>query len=313
MKIAILITPQTLKSAAYGIEELFMLYNKYCKSFTEEEIQTTFIGLHTIVHFEMQILNFKEYYDVIIIPPLLKEGLEDIPFDIIKWLHFQHTCGAILTSACLGGFFLAKTGLLNGKKATTHWAYEILFQEQFPQVYLDVNKILIDEQKFITAGGIKAYVDLCLYIIEKFYGHKNAIQLSNLLVVDIGRESQQLYKTFSTVFLYDDKEIKQVVQWMKEHLHEQISIKDLAHQLHTSEKTFTRRFKKVLNITAVKYLQNLRIEKAKELLISTNISFGKITFESGYFDENSFRQLFKRQTSLSPIEFRKKFQQVIYE
>lgn len=154
-------------------------------------------------------------------------------------------------------------------------------------------------------------MDLCLYLIEKYFSNRTATQLANLLVVDKGRESQQSYKSFSTVFLYDDKEIKELVFWLKENLHQQISIEDLAKQIESSSKTFTRRFNKALNISPIKYLQILRAEKAKELLICTNKSFSEITFEVGYFDENSFRKLFKKHTSLNPIEFRKKFQQVI--
>lgn len=312
MKIAIVVLKNVLKSTAYGMEEIFSFNNKLCKSKEEEEIETTFVGSEEFKYFDCKPFDKKILYDIVIIPPMLKDRLEElITKELISWLKFQHSKKALLASACLGSIVLAKTKLLDRKKATTHWAYEEYFKLNFPKINIDVNKILIDEKDIITAGGVTAYVDLCLYLIEKYFSNRTATQLANLLVVDKGRESQQSYKSFSTVFLYDDKEIKELVFWLKENLHQQISIEDLAKQIDSSSKTFTRRFNKALNISPIKYLQILRAEKAKELLICTNKSFSEITFEVGYFDENSFRKLFKKHTSLNPIEFRKKFQQVI--
>lgn len=311
MNVAILILPNVLKSAAYGIHELFSINNMYCKSKNEDNIVTTFISFNSIEHFDCIPLNFSNVFDVVMIPPTLRDHSYHAQNEIIDWLRFQHNHGAILAAACGGCFILAQTNLLHGKKATTHWAYENMFKKEFPMTQLDINKILIDEGDIITAGGINAYMDLCLYIIEKLHSNRTATQLANLMLIDRGRVSQKSYKTFSTVFLYDDKDIKSIVNWLKEHLGESISIKEMADQLKLTEKTFTRRFKKALNISPLHYLINLRIEKAKELLISTNKSFNDIVFEIGYFDENSFRKLFKKETSLNPKEYRTKFQQSI--
>lgn len=311
MNVAILILPNVLKSAAYGIHELFSINNMYCKSKQEEHIRTTFISLNSIEHFDCMPLNFSSVFDVVMIPPTLKDHSYNVPNEIINWLKYQYNHGAILAAACIGCFILAQTNLLNGKKATTHWAYEDMFKKEFPTIQVDINKILIDEGDIITAGGVNAYMDLCLYIIEKRHSNRTATQLANLMLIDRGRVSQRSYKTFSTVFLYDDSDIKRVVEWMKEHLGESISIQDMANQLKLTEKTFTRRFKKALNISPLHYLINLRIEKAKELLISTNKSFNDIVSEVGYLDENSFRKLFKKETSLNPKEYRMKFQQSI--
>lgn len=309
MKIGILIFENVLKSAAYGIEELFLMNNKYCKSKNEKDIETTFISLEDSKYFDISLLNFEDFYDVIIIPPLLNDYECNANQTIIDWLIFQHSKGTILATACIGSFVLAKTNLLNGKKATTHWAYEDKFIKEFPSVLVDTDKILIDEKDIITAGGVNAYIDLCLYIIEKAHSNRTATQLANLMVIDKGRDSQKSYKSFSTIYLYDDEEIKTSIEWMKENLQEQISVLTLAKMIHTTEKTYTRRFNKAINKSPIQYLKTLRIEKAKELLISTNKSFSDITFEVGYFDENSFRKYFKKETSLNPKEYRKRFKQ----
>ena len=131
------------------------------------------------------------------------------------------------------------------------------------------------------------------------------------MIIDRGRVSQKSYKTFSTIFLYDDKEIKNIIEWMKENLSEQISVDLLAKKINLTEKTFTRRFKKTINSSPIQYLKSLRVEKAKELLISTSKTLGEITIEVGYFDENSFRKLFKKETSLNPVEYRNRFKQTL--
>ncbi|RXJ87348.1 GlxA family transcriptional regulator [Arcobacter sp. CECT 8985] len=311
MKIAILILKNVLKSAAFGIEDIFMINNNYCKAKDEQEIKTTFVSLEKSNIFDTKILNFEDVYDVVIIPPKLRDNCYIVDKKIIKWLVFQHSKNAILASACIGSFILAQTKLLDNKKATTHWAYEDKFKKEFPNIKLDVDKILIEQKNIITAGGINAYIDLCLYIVEKFHSNRTATQLANLMIIDRGRVSQKSYKSFSTIFLYDDKEIKNIIEWMKNNLNEQISVSLLAQKVNLTDKTFTRRFKKAINSSPIQYLKNLRVEKAKELLISTEKKLSEITLEIGYFDENSFRKLFKKQTSLNPKEYRKKFKQTL--
>lgn len=311
MRIAILILENVLKSAAFGIEEIFLINNNFCKTKDEEKLKTTFVGLEESKFFDINFLNFKDIYDVVIIPPKLRDHSFIVDKTILDWLLFQHSKKAILASACIGSFILAKTKLLDGKKATTHWAYEDIFKKEFPNIDLDVNKLLIEEKNIITAGGINAYLDLCLYIIEKFHSNRTATQLANLMVIDRGRVSQKSYKTFSTIFLYDDVEIKKIIEWMKENLNEQISVDLLAKKINLTQKTFTRRFKKAINTSPIQYLKSLRVEKAKELLISTQKSLRDITIEIGYFDENTFRKLFKKETSLNPMEFRNRFKQTL--
>ena len=304
MKIAIIQLEKTLKSSVYAIEELFYINNNFCKQKDEIEIYTKILKLND--------LENSKLFNMVIIPPLMSgDSFDyDIP-KLNKWLINQHENNAILCSACVGSFFLANTKLLDNKKATTHWAYSDYFKEKFPNVILNTDKILVDEKKFITAGGVTAYMDLCLYIIEKYHSNKTASALANLLVIDKTRESQKSYKSFSTIFLFDDDEIKKCANLIKENLKEQYSNKILANYLNLNERTFTRRFKKALNTTPNKYMQNLRIEKAKELLITTNKSFDSITFEVGFYNESSFRKLFKRETSLNPSEFRKRYKQTI--
>ena len=202
MKIAIIKLEKTLKSALYAIEELFFINNKFCKKESEVHIDTQILSLDK--------LDDKTIYDVIIVPPQM--GDENFNFKIPKlnkWLNTQYHKGSIISSACVGSFFLADAKLLENKKATTHWAYTKLFEDSFPNVKLNSDKILIEDNRIITAGGVSAYMDLCLYLVEKFHSNKTASTLANLLVVDKTRTSQKSYKDFSTIFLFDDEEIKE--------------------------------------------------------------------------------------------------------
>lgn len=304
MKIAIINLPKTLKSAVFAIEEFFYINNNYCKKDDEIEIETKILSLEN--------LSKEEIFDLVIIPPLMSgnEFLFHIP-ELNKWLKTQYNKNTILCSACVGSFFLASSGLVDGIFVTTHWAYSELFKQNFPKVKLNTDKILIDEGRIITAGGVTAYMDLCLYIVENFHSNITASNLANLLLIDKARDSQKSYKTFSTIFLFDDEEIKQIVNWMKKNIKNQISNELLAEKLGLNVRTFSRRFKKALNTTPNQYLQELRVQEAKELLITTNKSFNEITFDVGFFNESSFRKLFKKQTSLNPSEFRKKYKQTI--
>jgi len=319
LKMAVFILPQTLLSAIFATEEIFSIYNEYCKEKEEIHFTTVLVSLEKSTYMQEKKLTLQttpitssQTYDIIFIPPI--KSYENFNFDIPllnSWLIKQYHQGTILSSSCVGSFFLAKTELLNNKKATTHWAYEKLFKHTFPYVHLHCEKILIPEQNIITTGGVNAYMDLCLYLIEKYASSKTANTCANLLLIDKKRDSQNSYKTLSPILLGDDKDIKSSISWMKDNLKEQITTQILAQKVHMKERTYLRRFKKIVDCTPNSYLQLLRIEKAKELLVSSHKSFDDITYEVGFFNESSFRRLFKRETSLNPGVYRKKFQQYL--
>ncbi len=175
-------------------------------------------------------------------------------------------------------------------------------------VTLESDKILIDEGRIITAGGVSAYVDLVLHIVEKFHSKANALRCANILLVDRGRNSQRCYKELPQAALMEDGEIKELLLWMKENLHDEHTTATLAKRLNLHERTFLRRFKISVNSTPNQYIQELRVDAAKSLLHTTNKSFDEITSEVGFENESSFRRLFKRETLLNPGEYRKKFQ-----
>ena len=316
IKVAILVMDNSLVSAVTGLDDIFNINNNYVKEDSEVEFTTSYVCIERLsessnskVILKTQVISDKDEFDIIILPPMSadKELLKSFP-KLNQWLISMYHKGSLLSAACVGSFLLAHTGLLDNKRATTHWLLEDEFKSIFKNVILNSEKILIDEGRIITAGGVTAYIDLALYLIERFNSGSSANRCANLLLVDRGRDSQRCYKDLSINFLVDDEEIKELLEWMKKNLDKELSSKSLSLRLKLQERTFLRRFKKSVRITPNQYLQNLRIEQSKKLLINSSKSFDEITYEVGFFNESSFRRLFKRETSLNPGEYRKKFQ-----
>lgn len=310
--VGVLAIEGVLPSAVLGLKDIFDICNGYCRQKGEDKFITSYIGLEdkillSGISFPLEVLSLEKKYDIIIVPPVIS-GHEILVSEVLKtWLIQQYHSGSILAAACMGSFVLAQTGLLDFKKATTHWLLEQKFKEAFPNVLLQSEKILIDEGSIITSGGVTAYIDLGLYLIEKKLSLQTANKCASLLLVDRGREYQTCYKDLSSMILVEDNALKKLLQWMKGNLEKDLSLNVLAKKMNMQERSFVRRFKKEVKISPNQYLQNLRIEEAKALLINSVMSFEQITFAVGFSNESSFRRLFKRETSLNPGEYRKKF------
>lgn len=251
-------------------------------------------------------------YDIVYIPVIignLDAALADL--ETADWLVEQSHRGACLCSVCAGSFFLAQTGLLNGRKATTHWQLADEFARRFPEVNLQRDKLLVDEGSCVTAGGIFAYLDLTLHLTARFGSPELAATLSRMLLLDPVRRSQAPYSTCQFNRNHGDPDILGVQNWLDEHFRQQLSIRSLAGMARLGERTFIRRFKKATGETPLAYLQQLRMEAARRLLETSRRSLEEITLETGYTDVGSFRKLFSRHTGLSPSAYRKKFSQCL--
>jgi len=316
ISVAIVTLHDTLLSSAVGLMDIFNIANAYCKKESEPSFTTTFVSPPNEkssntpnVALTCKDISKSDTYDIIIIAPLTATNELLIRDEyLIEWLIHMYHKNTLLTSVCAGSFILAHTGLLDFKKATTHWIYESLFQENFQEVELRCEEMIVDEKSIITAGGMSAYVDLALYLIEIHLSKESAHSCANILLVERGRDSQRSYKNLTTTLLIEDEEIKKLLQWTKKNLHKNIGTPEMAKKMQLQERTFLRLFKKVVHTTPNHYLQNLRIEEAKSLLVNSSKSFDIITNDVGFFNESSFRRLFKKETALTPGEYRKKFQ-----
>lgn len=230
--------------------------------------------------------------------------------EVIGWLLDHYREGTHIATICSGAFVLAETGLLDGKTATTHWAFADQFQRRYPQIELKPDRLITDEGDLFCSGGYNAGTDLSLYLVEKYCGHEVALQSSKSLISDIGRTSQSPYAIFQHQKNHHDDQILAVQEWIEDNFDKNFNYDTLASKNGMSRRTLERRFKTATGETPLTYQQCIRVEAAKHLLEDGNRSFDEITFQVGYEDSSSFRKVFIKQTGLRPTEYRKKFQRV---
>ncbi|MFZ5603276.1 MAG: GlxA family transcriptional regulator [Pseudomonadota bacterium] len=219
----------------------------------------------------------------------------------------EHAKGATLASVCSGSFVLADTGLLNNREATTSWWLAHHFTEAFPQVNLQLEKIVTEDNNIFCSGAVTAYMHLCIAMIEKFAGSQMAQTCAKTILLQSKSSSQAPYIPVSHHLRQQDDMVQQAVQWMQQNLAQEFQLEDLADKLAVSPRTFIRRFNQATGKPPKQYFQKLRINEAKRLLESTILSVDDITEKVGYLDVSSFRRLFKREVALSPTEYRKRF------
>jgi transcriptional regulator GlxA family with amidase domain len=223
------------------------------------------------------------------------------------WLREKHDAGAILASVCGGAFLLAETGLLAGRSVTTHWAHGDIFTNRFPGIHLDISKLVIDDGDIISAGGLMAWVDLGLRLVDRFLGESVMAQTAHYMLVDPPGREQRYYSSFSPNLSHCDAAVLKVQHWLQTTGAKDVAVGGLAELAGLEGRTFLRRFRKATGLTAVDYCQRLRVGKARELLQFTAKSIEAVAWEVGYSDTSAFRKIFGRITGLTPGEFRLRF------
>jgi len=229
---------------------------------------------------------------------------------LIDWLRQRARSGAVIASACSGAFLLAETGLLDGHSATTHWQLAERFRQRYPKVDLQIDRLLVDGEHYLCAGGTSAHQDLALYLIEKFASASLAKSCAQMMLIDNSRRDQAPFVNFRGRKNHGDTPILKVQQWLDNNYCGNVVIKDLAGSSGLNERTFLRRFRKATGETPLEYVQRMRIELAKQLLAATHQQLEQITRTVGYSDVSSFRRLFKQIVGLSPTVYRQRFSTV---
>jgi len=253
-------------------------------------------------------IDVSERYDIMIVPALYGD-IERIRWknEICRELARQHSAGCCIATVCAGAFLAAEAGLLAGRRATTHWALADTFGKRFPEVQLKAEKMLVDEGDIVTAGGVTAYLDLCLHLIRRFGTAELASAVSSTFLIDASREAQLPYRSCSQPKNHTDTEILAAQHWLEENFAEPVTVAHLAKLAGLGERTFLRRFKRATGDTPSEYLQSLRVEAARHILERTTEPVEQVTRAVGYEDPSSFRRLFRQQTGLSPSAYRKRF------
>jgi transcriptional regulator GlxA family with amidase domain len=230
---------------------------------------------------------------------------EALPY--VSWLKARHAEGAVLTANCGGVFMLAETGVLEGRPATTHWAFADQFRDRFPGVRLDTDKIVIDDGEIITAGGLMAWTDLGMRLVDRIYGATTMIETGRFLLIDPAGREQRHYSSFAPRLNHGDEAVLKIQHWLQAKGARAVTASAMAKKAGMEERTFLRRFKAATGLTPTEYAQHLRIGKARELLEFTKRPVDQIAYSVGYEDASAFRRLFHRIMGLSPSDYRHRF------
>jgi transcriptional regulator GlxA family with amidase domain len=230
---------------------------------------------------------------------------------VLPWLRDWAASGIRIAGVCSGVALLATAGLLDGKRATTHWGVAKYYMEKFPTVDWQPEYLVTDAGNVCCGGGVNAASDLALYLVEKYCGREVACQSARAMLIEMPRTWQVAFAHLSPQTNHSDTPILNAQDWLHRHYTGEVSIEGLASMLGMSPRNFARRFKEATGKTPLNYLHTLRVETAKRLLENGRQSVQEIMLESGYEDGIFFRKLFKRHTGVSPAVYRARFGQAL--
>jgi transcriptional regulator GlxA family with amidase domain len=247
--------------------------------------------------------------DVVAVPPIMGDVSRVLTREqeLLGWLSKAHDKTNIICSVCTGAFLLAQAGLLNDRRATTNPQFGDALQRAFPRVKVVASERIVDERSVICAGSRSAFIDLAIYLVDRFAGHDIAVWTAKALSRDKNFESQQPYFLFVAPRDHGDDVVLKLQDWMQQHYAESISTEDLARRGALSLRSLSRRFDDATGLSPMEYLRRLRIEAAKRLLESSHDKVDRIADDVGYSDARSFVRSFKLLVGTAPSAYRRRF------
>lgn len=231
----------------------------------------------------------------------------------IAWCRQQYEGDALLCSVCTGSILFAAAGLLDGLEATSHWAARDLIKCHFPRVKLLPDRVLVvtgEDGRIITSGGASSWQDLALYLISRCCGAEEAVRIAKIFLLKEHAEGQLPYTAMRRVPNHGDAVVARCQAWLADHYDEPHPVACMVRHSGLHQRTFKRRFLIATGYSPMAYVQTLRIEEAKQLLETTNLTIDEIAGQVGYEDGAFFRRLFKRTTGLTPARYRQRFQSI---
>lgn len=305
-------------SSITGTYEIFSKANQYWKDHGKGELFTIQLaGIAKKVDFNTGLFTVKPHTaisaigktDLIIIPSLnhnYKLALKGNQL-LIDWVQQQYKNGAEIASICTGTFMLAASGLLNGKVCSTHWSVAENFRMMFPKVILQTDKLITDEKGIYTNGGAYSFLNLMIYLIEKYYDRQTAIYCSKVFQIELDRNTQSEFTIFSGQKQHDDEMVQQAQAYIEKNLEEKISIEDLSLKFNVGRRNFDRRFIKATGNTPIEYTQRVKTESAKKAFETSRKTVNEVMYEVGYADVKAFREVFRKYTGMSPLAYKEKY------
>jgi len=236
------------------------------------------------------------------------KGVEvPVPARIVDALRDAHARGARLLSICSGAFVLAATGLLDGRRATTHWRYADALRRRYPRIEVDPDVLYIDEGALLTSAGSAAGLDLCLHLVRRDWGARVANHVARRLVIPPHRDGGQAQYVERPVEAVDRHALSPLLDTMRRRLAEPLSIARLARMASMSERSFMRHFKAATGLTPTDWLVRTRVERARELLEDSRHSVERIAGLTGFGTATTLRHHFRRRVGASPRAYRERF------
>ena len=253
--------------------------------------------------------------DIVILPELWlgpDEHMNGRYPELMDWIRAQYASGASIYSGCSGSVMLAETGLLNGREATSHWGYERLFRDNYPEVKFNAEPVLTfgdTAGRIVTAGGTTSWHDLAMHIISRHCSPGEALRIAKVYLLKMHDEGQLPYASLVTASPHADSVVRHCEEWLREHFFGPDALQSAVDAASVPERTLKRRFKLATGLTLIDYIQNLRVEEAKRLLETTDTPVEEACALVGYENPAFFTRLFKRRTGLTPGQYRRMFQQ----
>lgn len=311
-EIGLLIYPDCQLSAVHGLTDLFRIASQWTPQ-TSDVVRAVRVS-----HWQMEGEAVSCIWDShpgrphrlshVIAPPSIVMPADMQPMPVAaRWMSDRHAEGTTVCSVCAGAFVLAETGLMDGRRATTHWAFSDELAQRFPRIELAADNLVIDDGDIMTAGGILAWTDLGLTLVEKLMGPGVMLATARFLLVDPPRRDQSPYRAFIPKFDHGDGAILKVQHDIQADPAATHDIPEQAARAGLTERTFLRRFVRATGMRPTEYLQQVRVMKARDALETTHRAIEQIAWSVGYSDVTAFRRIFQRFTGLNPATYRQRF------
>jgi transcriptional regulator GlxA family with amidase domain len=254
--------------------------------------------------------------DIVIVPQLWlgpDEHLAGRHVEVTAWIRERYEKGAFVYSVCSAALLLAETGLLDGRPATSHWGYQQLFERRYPKIRFRLGPSLCfadSSGRLVTAGGSTAWHDLALHVISRHVNAAEALRIAKVYLLKTHEEGLLAYGSLVKPQPHADAVVRACEEWLARHYREGGVVARAVKQVGIAERTLKRRFRAATGTSLIDYVQGLRVEEAKRLLESSRRSADQISADVGYEDASFFRRLFKRDTGLTPLHYRRMFQPI---
>jgi len=317
MRIAFLVLPNMLATSLSNAYELFFAAKQAAKmrrldlannvELLKVAIDDNRIELSSGLSLRPDQAIDDSVFDIIYVPALWRNPTPVVKNNqwVVDWLRKQYEHGAIINGTGTGVCFVAETGLLNNRPATTHWHHLERFAVNYPEVELKRQHFITTAGRLFCAASINAQTDLNLHHVHRVFGKEISDHLAQHFSHEVRQPFDKLSFNQDDNSNHPDEDILQAQLWMQNNLsNHDVSIEALANLMGMSQRSFNRRFRDATNLSPLKYLQSQRLDQARDLLQSTNLSISEIAYRVGYIDVSYFTKLFRRYSSATPKEYR---------